>query len=84
VCRIDAHDQGPVTQPRELQAGGGGKTGLPDASFAAEKKDAHTFILPPAPRSSGRHAEQVLMLDIHVTAGQAMDALAKSLDRLIQ
>ena len=43
VRRIDAHHQGPVTQARKLQAGGGGKTGLPHASFAAEQKDAHTF-----------------------------------------
>ena len=42
VGRIDAHHQGAVAQPRKLQAGGGGKTGFPDASFAAEEKDAHT------------------------------------------
>ena len=41
---IDAHDQGAIAQARKLQAGGGGKTGFPDASFAAEEKDAHTSV----------------------------------------
>ena len=45
VRRIDAHDQGAVARAGELQAGGGGETGFPDASFAAEEKDAHTSIL---------------------------------------
>jgi hypothetical protein len=43
--RIDAHHQRPVTETRQLQTSGGRNTGFPHASFAAEKKDAHTFIL---------------------------------------
>ena len=42
VGRVDAHDQRAVAEPRKLQARGSGKTGFPDASFAAEEKDAHT------------------------------------------
>jgi hypothetical protein len=30
-----------------LQTGGGGKTGFPDASIAADQKDAPEFSLPP-------------------------------------
>ena len=41
VGGIDAHDQRAIAEARELQAGGGGETGFPDASFAAEEKDAH-------------------------------------------
>jgi hemerythrin len=43
--RVDAHDECPVSQAGELQAGSRGKTGLSHASFAAKKKDAHNFIL---------------------------------------
>jgi hypothetical protein len=42
---IDTHDEGAVTQAGEFEAGCGGKTGFPNASFAAEKKDAHDLIL---------------------------------------
>ena len=45
VRGIDAHDQRAIAQAGEFQAGGGGKTGFPDASFAAEEKDAHNLIL---------------------------------------
>ena len=42
---IDTHDEGAIAQAGELQAGCGGKTGFPNASFAAEEKDAHNLIL---------------------------------------
>ena len=45
--RIDAHDQGAIAEPGELQTGGSGKTGFPDASFAAKEKDAHTLSYRP-------------------------------------
>lgn len=45
VGRVDAHDQGAVTEAGELQACGGGETRFPNASFAAEKKDAHASIV---------------------------------------
>jgi hypothetical protein len=44
--RIDAHHQGSIADPGEVQAGGRRQTGFSDASFAAEQKDAHTLILP--------------------------------------
>lgn len=45
VGRVHAHDQRAVTQARQLQPRGSGKTGLPDSSLAAKQKDAHTYIL---------------------------------------
>ena len=46
--RIDAHHQGAISEARELKASGRGETGLAYASFAAEEKDAHSFIVAPA------------------------------------
>src|SRR6185369_13105632 len=45
VRGIDTHDQGAIAQAGEFEAGCGGKTGFPNASFAAEEKDAHNLIL---------------------------------------
>jgi hypothetical protein len=45
VRRIHAHHQRAVSQPRKLQAGGRGETGLAHASFAAKEKDAHSSIV---------------------------------------
>ena len=47
--RIDAHHQGPVPQAGKLQPGGRGQAGFSHASFTAEQKDAHSFILPCLP-----------------------------------
>ncbi len=46
VSRVHAHYQGPIAQAGKLQAGRGGQTGFADASFAAEEKDAHNFMVP--------------------------------------
>ena len=36
VGRVDAHHQRAIAQAGELQAGGGGQAGFPDAALAAE------------------------------------------------
>ncbi len=58
VRRIDAHDQRAVAQPRKLQAGGRGKTGFPHASFAAEEKDAHVFIVAVGSSAAAMHGRE--------------------------
>ena len=58
VGGIDAHDQGAIAEPRELQAGGGGETGFSDASFAAEEKDAHVFIVAVGSSAAAMHGRE--------------------------
>ena len=43
--RIDAHDEGAVTELRKLQPGSGRQTRFPYAALAAEEQDAHSSIL---------------------------------------
>ena len=47
VRRIDAHHQRAVAEFGELDAGGGGQTGLADAAFSAEEQNAHNSIIAP-------------------------------------